>query len=329
MAKRQTTGFLDDFSPPGKDDEDEGGDFLNELKKVKEEQTSRPEVSYRPDIHFHSSESMPELDDESVHLIVTSPPYNLGWDYGGHSDEMSYRDEYMPMLARVFTECYRVLVPGGRMVVNVPSLIRDGAEGGIALAGHIETMLNGESRPFAFDYQQMDDAYKHLRVKTDWRTREIIQWVKGFNTDGLAPNGSFPRPWGILLNNMHESALVVQKPGDREYDDMSEKVIDESKINKWSDDLCDDVWEVHPDNFEFKYVDGEDVPPFPEEFVKRCIALWSYKGDTVMDPFLGRGTTCKVAKDLQRESVGYEIREDLRKDIEEYTNANNTGLDQW
>jgi len=145
----------------------------------------------------------------------------------------------------------------------------------------------------------------------------------------MAPNGSFPRPWGILMNNMHEGASVYQKPGDRSYDEMGDKVIEESKINKWTDDLCDDVWDISPESWDFKYVDGEDVPPFPEEFVKRCVALWTYRGDTVLDPFAGRFTTGKVAKEMKRESIGYELREELKKDIEEYTGMNNAGLDNW
>lgn len=322
MTDFGTTGFLDDFEP-------ETTGFIDELEEDVGDSGS-PEVEYQPEIHFQSSEDMSMIDDESVNLIVTSPPYNTDWEYGSHDDDMDYATEYLPMLARVFRECYRVLSPGGRMIVNVPSLLRDGNSGGFAIAGHIELMLNDRTRPFLFDYSEdyMMEIAK-LQSRTDWVIREIIQWVKGFNTDGLAPNGSFPRPGGILLNNMHESALVMQKPGKRDYDNMSEKRIEESKIDKWTDDLCDDIWEISPDNHSFKYVDGEDVPPFPEEFVRRCIALWSYKEDTVLDPFLGRGTTCKVAKQMKRHSVGFEIREDLEEDIRQYTNADQTGIDQW
>lgn len=322
MPDLNTTGFLDDF-------ELETTGFIDELKEdIGDEDSISPD--YKPEIHFKSSEDMSEVEDESVNLIITSPPYNTDWQYGSHDDDMDYMTEYIPMLARVFKECYRVLAPSGRMVVNVPSLLRDGKSGGFAIAGHIELMLNDRTRPFLFDYsadhmQEIAD----LQAKSDWVIREIIQWNKGFNTDGLAPNGSFPRPGGILLNNMHESALVFQKPGDRDYDDMSEQRIEDSKIDKWTDDLCDDIWDISPEDHEFQFVDGEDVPPFPEEFVKRCIALWSYKDDTVLDPFLGRGTTCKVAKEMKRESVGYELREELEDDILEYTNSSQTSLDKW
>lgn len=330
------TGFLDDFEMP------DGTGFLDDLKKEKSNGLDFGEgsgflddleddtVDYRPTVYFKSSEDMSEVDSESVHLVVTSPPYNTDWEYGSHDDSMDYANEYMPMLASVFGECYRVLVPGGRLVINIPSLLRDGASGGYPIAAHIQTMMEkAEVSPFnmSFDDEQMPIG--NLRTNTDWRLREFIVWNKGFNTDGLAPNGSFPRPWGILLNNMHEVALVFQKPGDRDFDNMDDKVIEDSKIDKWSDELCDDVWSISPDNHKFKYVSGENVPPFPEEFVKRCIALWTYKDDTVLDPFLGRGTTCKVAKQMDRDSIGYELREELKRDIEEYTNADQADLDNW
>lgn len=287
-------------------------------------------IDNQPDIYFHSSEDMREVDSNSVHLIVTSPPYNADWAYGSHDDDMDYQEEYLPMLARIFEECYRVLVPGGRMVVNIPSLLRGGTSGGQAIASDISTMLNTDRGAWLPDASELDsNSYWDITecmIETNFNMREFIVWDKEFNNDGLAPNGSFPRPWGILLNNFHEVALVFQKPGDRDVSDISDKRIEESKIDKWTDDLCDDVWTITPDNHEFKYVDDEDVPPFPEEFVKRCIAIWTYTGDTVLEPFAGRGTTLKMSKQMERESIGYEIRTELWRDIKEYVGYNQQTL---
>jgi site-specific DNA-methyltransferase (adenine-specific) len=325
-------GFLEEYDDDGsflEDEvvEDDESIFDDNSSSSDTDNSSDWGVTHRPEIHFQSSENMKQLSDNSVHLIVTSPPYNADWAYGSVDDDMDYMDEYLPMLARVFRECHRVLVPGGRMVVNVPSLLRGGTSGGRPIASDITQIIPTKKDAIPVDYKQVHESIKKLRVQCEFKIREEIAWVKGYNDDGLAPNGSFPRPWGILMNNMHEVAYVYQKPGKRSYDDMADERIEKSKISKWTDELCDDVWHISPDHgWSFNYVDGEDVPPFPEEFVKRCIAIWSYVDDTVLDPFLGRGTTCKVAKQLDRNSVGYELREDLKKDINEYVGMDQSGL---
>lgn len=343
MSDSDVDGFLsglddddEDVDEQTESDDSSTGGFLDGLDDEPEEDVSDDAVDYKPVIHFKSSENMEELDDNSVDLIVTSPPYNADWAYGSHDDQLDYETEYLPMLARVFKECWRVLSPSGRLVVNVPTLLRGGASGGQAILSDIDTMLNEKVGLWGVpphshhdDVEDELDSIRECMEETEFVHREWITWNKGFNTDGLAPNGSFPRPVGVLLNNMHEGVSVYQKPGDRDYDDMDEKRIENSKIQKWTDDLCDDVWDISPDSWTFSYVDGEDVPPFPEELVKRCIALWTYEDDTVLDPFAGRFTVGKVAKQMDRHSVGYELREELEKDIKEYTGMSQTGLDKW
>lgn len=332
MPTQESDGFLEDVNLDGEDNSDDG--FLEDFDLSDDEGSERTTVSYRPTVHFQSSEDMGQVDDESVHLVVTSPPYNAGWEYGSHDDDNDYYDEYLPMLGRVFRECWRVLVPGGRLCVNVPSLLRDGSSGGYPIAADITRMLvNPGVAVVTLGEGNQGDSFMmelgKLRDETNFIIREQIAWFKKFNADGLAPNGSFPRPWGVLLNNMHEVVLVFQKPGQRDYDDMSDERIEESKINKKNDDLCDDVWTISPESFSFSYVEGEDVPVFPEELVRRCIKIWSYKDDTVLDPFAGRFTVGKVAKDMKRESVGFEVREGLEKDIKEYTGMDQQGLGAW
>lgn len=323
-------GVFDKFLEDSEDDQKEESGGIGSLLN---EDNNNPQVSYRPEIHFGSSEEMHHVDDEEVDLIVTSPPYNAGWNYGSVDDSKNYYKEYLPLLSRVFRECYRVLRPGGRMCVNVPSLLRGGADGGYPIAADITRMLvnpgtaivsltdEGESR-------WLQDLTR-LKKETDWIIREQITWVKPFNMDGVAPNGSFPRPWGILMNNMHEVVLVFQKPGDREYDDMDDETIEDSKIDKKQDELCDDVWNIKPDSWSPEFTDDEDVPVYPLELPKRCIRLWSYKDDTVLDPFAGRFTVGRAAKELERYSIGYELREELEKDIKNYAGINQTGLDNW
>lgn len=321
-------GFLDDELEEKEESSSSG--FLEDVDGSTDINEETSGIEYKPEIYFQSSEDMTQVESESVHLIVTSPPYNVGWDYGSNDDEMDYADEYLPMLARVFEECYRVLVPGGRMVVNLPSLVREGAEGGIPLTADLTVLLRDvDKRPWQLKYEGEQRDIAVMQSNTDWKIREIIQWVKGFNTDGTAPNGSYPRPWGILLNNFHESAVVAQKPGDRDVSKIPDGLVEDSKIDKWTDELCDDVWNISSTSWSPSYAEGEDIPPFPEEFVKRCIAIWTYKEDTVLDPFAGRFTVGKVAKSMDRYSIGYELREQLEKDIREYTGMEQTGLEQW
>lgn len=337
MEESKHNEFLDGVLPGDEDDSGSTVESDGFLEGVLEDEDTEPQwkknaqVEYQPEVIFHTSERMEEIDDEEVDLIVTSPPYNTDWDYGSHDDDLDYATEYLPMLARVFQEAYRVLRPGGRMCVNVPSLLRSGSSGGYPISSDVTRMVagGGDNVFLTIEDEQPNDIpfedragfpiYK-LNETTDWVIREKITWFKDFNTDGLAPNGSFPRPWGVLLNNMHEDIIVFQKPGKREYDDMSEGTIEDSKINKTDKDMCDDVWFIHPDSWSPQYVDDEDIPVFPDELVRRCIQLWSYKGDTVLDPFAGRFTVGKVAREEDRWSIGYEIREDLEQDIKEYTN---------
>lgn len=328
------TQFLDDVVST----DERKTNFLDDIEGGEgSEDSPRPE--HQPEIHFGDSEYMDEVEDESVALVVTSPPYNVDWDYGDHDDSGGYRGEYLPKMSRIFTECYKKLIPGGRLVINVPTLVRQGRKGGRPLASDIIQILTGNvpsenprsgsgSGLYMKQYESNSIIHPGSSTTPLLALREYIIWNKGFNADGLAPNGSYPRPWGVLLNNMHEAILVFQKTGQRDVSEIDEERKNRSEINKDADDMCDDVWELSPESWDFEDEDNS-VPVYPKELPERCIKLWTYEDDTVLDPFGGRGTTCRAAKDNNRHSIMYEKRESLEDEIKEYLGYDQFSLDQW
>jgi len=161
-----------------------------------------------------------------------------------------------------------------------------------------------------------DDGFKSLNLvgrtveemeKIGFIFKRDIVWHK---TNGVrAPFGSYPYPGGILLNNMHEFILEFDKPGRQgfnKYAHLTNEQKEESKLDKdfWLSIKNSDVWRMKPQN------SGDSrshVAPFPYELPYRIIKAFTYIGETVLDPFLGSGTTLKAAVDLRRNGVGYEI----------------------
>lgn len=238
---------------------------------------------------------IPEIEDKSVHLIVTSPPYyNAPHDYMGLYP--SY-DAYLDMLRSAIGEMYRVLDDGRIFVLNIDDILIDGLK-----------------------YPILADATK-ISIEAGFRYRDRIMWKK---PDGFIRTS---RRSGVLLQNpypmyfypdyLNESILIFQK-GKFDYKSISEEVREVSKINtaeyqknKWY--LA--IWEmtnVLP-NVEF----GKGIAAFPEELPYRAVKLFSYKGETVLDPFAGTGTTMYVARDLDRNSIGIEINKDQASIIKE------------
>ena len=240
---------------------------------------------------------MHELARESIDLVVTSPPYyNAPFDYPG-----MYRDydEYLGLLSRVADELYRV-VGDGRIVCFV-----------------IDDMLvDGEKLPI------VADATRIMR-ETGFRYRDRIMWVKPKGYTRISRRSGVliqhPYPMYFYPDNIQESILIFQK-GRFDYKkvrDLDQNILDASKIdgramnhNEWN--LT--VWQITnvlPTNNALE----KGIAAFPEELASRLVQLYSFYGETVLDPFLGSGTTSKVAALLGRNSVGYELNYSLRERI--------------
>jgi len=246
------------------------------------------------------SRRMEELKDESVHLIITSPPYWQLKDYGNGSQigfNDSYED-YINNLNLVWKECYRVLHKGCRLCVNIGDQFARSVYYGRYKIIPIREEIIKFCETIGFDYMGAI----------------IWQKVTTCNTTGGATvMGSFPYPRNGIIKLDYEFILIFKKLGDPPK--VSRDIREESKLTlkEWNEYFYGH-W-----NFSGERQD-KHLAMFPEELPKRLIKMFSFVGDTVLDPFLGSGTTCLAAKKLSRNSVGYEINQDFLPVIKEKLN---------
>src|SRR3972149_653992 len=243
------------------------------------------------------SRNMKEIKDEIVHLIITSPPYWQLKDYGnrgqiGFND--SYED-YINNLNLVWKECYRVLHKGCRLCVNIGDQFARSVYYGRYKVIPIREEIIKFCETIGFDYMGAI----------------IWQKVTTCNTTGGATiMGSFPYPRNGIIKLDYEFILVFKKLG--ESPKVNREIREKSKLTleEWNEYFYGH-W-----NFSGERQD-KHLAMFPEELPKRLIKMFSFVGDTVLDPFLGSGTTCLPARKLGRNSVGYEVNEDFLQIIKE------------
>lgn len=242
---------------------------------------------------FGNCRSMREIPDSSVQLMVTSPPYfNAPFDY---KDLFPDYNTYLQTLLDFATETYRVLAPGRIAVVNIDDMLVDGKK-----------------------YPIVADATR-LFMMAGFTYRDRIVWKK---PDGYL---RISRRSGVLLQNPYpmyyypdnllEGILIFQK-GKFDYRSISKQIRDESKVDtkRFQDDKWFmTLWEMT--NVLPGSVLEKDIAAYPDELPRRIITLFSYKYETVLDPFLGSGTTMKVARELGRNSIGIELNSNLLKVI--------------
>lgn len=232
------------------------------------------------------SRDMREVPAESVHLVVTSPPYVTTKFAKGQPFNV---DEYLDLIRGVFKEVYRVLAPDGRVCLNVADIhtkyyYKDGVFSHIPLA---HMVLNEV-------------------LKLGFRTLETFIWDKGYNRHlGGAPGplfGSYPYPHTIYSNVYWEYIFVLRKPGPKR--EVPKEVKEKSKIpyEKWKE-YTRYIWRIESESEWIK----EHPAVFPVDIPKRLIEMYSFVGDIVLDPFLGSGTTTLAARLTGRNSIGYEI----------------------
>ena len=243
------------------------------------------------------SRRMKEVPDESVHLVVTSPPYWQLKDYGNGS-QIGFNDtyeDYINNLNLVWNECHRVLHECCRLCINIGDQFARSVYYGRYKIIPIRTEIIKFCETAGFDYMGSI----------------IWQKVTTCNTTGGATiMGSFPYPRNGIIKLDYEFILIFKKLG--EPPKVTREIKEKSKltIKEWNEYFYGH-W-----NFPGERQD-KHLAMFPEELPKRLIKMFSFIGDTVLDPFLGSGTTALAAKNLNRNSIGYEINEDFLPVIKE------------
>jgi modification methylase len=242
------------------------------------------------------SREMTELKDKSVDLVITSPPYWQLKDYGTEN-QIGYNDnyeEYINNLNLVWKESYRVLNNGCRLCVNIGDQFARAVYYGRYKVIPIRTEIIKFCEAVGFDYMGAIIWQKKTTSNT---------------TGGASLMGSYPTPRNGILSIDYEFILLFKKLGtpikpERELKEQSKMTKDEWKT------YFDGHW-----NFGGARQDGH-IAMFPEELPKRLVKMFSFVGDTILDPFLGSGTTSLAARNLNRNSVGYEMNPEFIPFIE-------------
>jgi len=217
-----------------------------------------------------SSENMFQIPDNSVHLMITSPPYNVSKVY----DENLSLKQYLDLLQKVFKETYRVLVNGGRACINVANVGR---------------------KP----YIPLSDHISKLMIDLGFNMRGEIIWNKGAGSGVSMAWGSWLSASNPVLRDVHEYILVFSKGNFKRLEKGKQNTINREQFMEWTKS----VWYFNPESA--KKV-GHPAP-FPEELPFRLIQLYSFEKDIILDPFMGAGTTALMALKSNRHYIGYDI----------------------
>ncbi len=243
------------------------------------------------------SREMGEVESASVHLVITSPPYWQLKDYG-HDGQIGFNDtyeDYINNLNLVWSECHRVLHPGCRLCINIGDQFARSVYYGRYKVIPIRTEIIKFCEAKGFDYMGA----------------VIWQKVTTTNTTGGATiMGSYPYPRNGIIKLDYEFILIFKKIGTSPKVDKETKEESRLTIEEWNEYFYGH-W-----NFPGERQDGH-IAAFPTELPKRLIKMFSFVGDTVLDPFLGSGTTTLAARMLNRNSIGYEINEKYLELIKE------------
>lgn len=278
--RRKPATSTSSFGSPGRISHDASSFYKSRLYENLPQENEKPYVERNvPEqiidrILRTSSQDMQQIPNDSIHLMVTSPPYNVGKDY----DEDLSLKEYLGFLSEVFREVYRVLVPGGRACINIANLGR---------------------KP----YLPLNALISQLMLDLNFLMRGEIIWNKAASASSSTAWGSWLSAANPTLRDVHEYILVFSKgtfkrpnPEKRHATISKEDFLECSK-SVWTFPAESAKKIGHP-------------APFPIELPRRLIQLYTFLDEVILDPFIGSGQTALAALETGRHFVGFEINEE-------------------
>ena len=245
------------------------------------------------------SRNMKSVTDNSVHLIITSPPYFNAKEYSQYDS----LNKYLEDVGKTFKECYRVLQPGRKFCLNISDLPEKGESG--------------------VRWVPLGSELLDVCRKIGFELVDRIFWfktpLKGFQY------GSLPLPPSPLICDSVEYIYILRKPGKSDYSRIPKEWKEASRLRREEYvEFTKQIWSMRRVTLK-ENINGH-IAPYPDELPHRCIKLYSFVGETVLDPFGGRGTTTKMAMHNKRNSILYEIKEEYLEFIKENIGFNQKRL---
>ncbi len=267
-------------------------------------------------VYFSNAQKMDDVEDSQVDLVLTSPPYFNIKDYakdgyqttshtssknGQIGDIKDYRC-FIDELAKVWVECERILKPNGKLIINTPLMPMPKKDYSTHYNRHI------------FDLNADIQHSILWRDKTQMFLYDVYIWNRT-NANKKLMFGSYPYPRNFYAQNTSEFIAVYVKDG-KPMNSVDKDTKNESKLTEkeWRT-FTSQIWNIAtPNKGDLAF--GKHAAIMPQEIATRCVRMFTYVGDTVLDPFAGSGTTLKAAKELGRNYIGYEIMESYKDVIQ-------------